>query len=289
MNYKKIDWAVVGTIAWVVLWLILLAIGFDSLEGFGGLGAFLSGIFAPLALLWFYKSYRIQSNELKLQREELTLQRQALQQSVLAQEGSEIALKEQSKAMKAQLSVVEKQLEITKQQLEISTEEKDINKPKFFVELSFIQLGQICDSNLNQKNFEVSFEYVNTRGQADIRDIECIVLRQNHTDFPIAKFLEQQLFKVTLDANIIKITSNFSLYNLAFEQTALGNYAQDNDETGKTINTMRRILIDILIRCQLSIYYESIHTGMGMEQYGFYIFNQDIILLRSNTQTISIP
>ncbi|MGP9491647.1 hypothetical protein, partial [Psychrobacter sp. AOP7-B1-24] len=88
---------------------------------------------------------------------------------------------------------------------------------------------------------------------------------------------------------IIKITSNFSLYNLAFEQTALGNYAQDNDETGKTINTMRRILIDILIRCQLSIYYESIHTGMGMEQYGFYIFNQDIILLRSNTQTISIP
>ena len=176
----------------------------------------------------------------------MTLQRQALQQSVLAQEGSEIALKEQSKAMSAQLSVVEKQLEITKQQLEISNLKiKDINKPKFFVELSFIQLGQICDSNLNQKNFEVSFEYVNTRGQADIRDIECIVLRQNHTDFPIADFLEQQLFKVTLDANIIKITSNFSLYNLAFEQTALGNDAQDNDETGKTINTMRRILIDI--------------------------------------------
>ncbi|WP_290178060.1 hypothetical protein [Psychrobacter sp. APC 3281] len=83
--------------------------GFDSVEGFGGLGAFLSGIFAPPALLWFYKSYRIQSNELKLQREELTLQRKALEQSVLAQKGSETALNDQSKALFRQLEIVENQ------------------------------------------------------------------------------------------------------------------------------------------------------------------------------------
>ena len=109
MNYKKIDWAVICTVIWVIFWLALLMKGFDSVEGFGGLGAFLSGIFAPPALLWFYKSYRIQSNELKLQREELTLQRKALEQSVLAQKGSETALNDQSKALFRQLEIVENQ------------------------------------------------------------------------------------------------------------------------------------------------------------------------------------
>lgn len=109
MNYKKIDWAVICTVIWIIFWLALLMKGFDSIEGFGGLGAFLSGIFAPLALLWFYKSYQIQSNELKLQREELTLQRKALEQSVLAQKGSETALKEQSKVLFRQLEIVERQ------------------------------------------------------------------------------------------------------------------------------------------------------------------------------------
>ena len=109
MNYKKIDWAVICTVIWIIFWLALLMKGFDSVEGFGGLGAFLSGIFAPLALLWFYKSYRIQSNELKLQREELTLQRKALEQSVLAQKGSETALNDQSKALFRQLEIVENQ------------------------------------------------------------------------------------------------------------------------------------------------------------------------------------
>ena len=96
MNEKRIDWAIIFTSLWIVFWLALLMKGFDSVEGFGGLGAFLSGIFAPLALFWFYKSYIIQSTELRLQREELTLQREVLQQSVLAQEGSEASLKIQS-------------------------------------------------------------------------------------------------------------------------------------------------------------------------------------------------
>lgn len=109
MNYKRIDYEVFITIGWVVFWLAFLAICFDRSEGIGGIGAFLSGIFAPLALFWFYKSYRIQSSELKLQREELTLQRKALEQSVLAQRGSETALKEQSEALFRQLEIIENQ------------------------------------------------------------------------------------------------------------------------------------------------------------------------------------
>tara|TARA_R110002126_G_scaffold219496_1_gene364979 strand:+ start:390 stop:1187 length:798 start_codon:yes stop_codon:yes gene_type:complete len=263
--------------------------GFDSVEGFGGLGAFLSGIFAPLALLWFYKSYRIQSNELKLQREELALQRKALEQSVLAQEGSETALKEQSEAMQAQLSIIEKQLEITEYQFETAIEEKNINRPKFFVEVTDIQLGQICDSNFNRKNIQITIEYLNKRGKADIRDIECMVLRQNHINSPIAKFLDQQLFIVTWNANNLTINSNFSLHDLAREQIMLGNYVQDGKDTGKLVYVMRKILMDILILCQLSIYYDSIRTGMGVEKYNFYIFNQAIILSKSSTQTISMP
>ncbi len=126
MNYKKIDWAVICTVIWIIFWLALLMKGFDSVEGFGGLGAFLSGIFAPLALLWFYKSYRIQSNELKLQREELTLQRKALEQSVLAQEGSETALKDQSKALQAQLNITGEQFEHYKNEL-------NAKKPNFIL------------------------------------------------------------------------------------------------------------------------------------------------------------
>lgn len=288
MNYKKIDWAVICTVIWIIFWLALLMKGFDSVEGFGGLGAFLSGIFAPPALLWFYKSYRIQSNELKLQREELTLQRKVLQQSVLAQEGSETALKEQSKAMKDQLSIIEKQLEITEHQFKISIEEKNINKPKFFGELSYTQLGRICEGNLNQKNLEIDIKYINKRGQADVRDIECMVLGQNHTNLPIAKFLQQQLFQVILNANNLTIKSNFSLHDLALEQIALGNYVKGVEETGKLINVMLRILIDILILCQLSIYYDSIRIGMGMEKYSFYVFNQTVILSESSTQAILI-
>lgn len=109
MNEKRIDWAIIFTSLWIVFWLALLMKGFDSVEGFGGLGAFLSGIFAPLALFWFYKSYIIQSTELRLQREELTLQREVLQQSVLAQEGSEASLKIQSNAIMRQLEIVESQ------------------------------------------------------------------------------------------------------------------------------------------------------------------------------------
>lgn len=109
MNNNKIDWAVVYTIVWILFCLALLMKGFDSIEGFGGLGAFLSGIFAPLALIWFYKSYIIQSTELRLQREELTLQREVLQQSVMAQEGSESSLKIQSDAIMRQLEIIESQ------------------------------------------------------------------------------------------------------------------------------------------------------------------------------------
>lgn len=126
MNYKKIDYEVVITIGWVVFWLAFLAICFDRSEGIGGIGAFLSGIFAPLALFWFYKSYRIQSSELKLQREELTLQRKALEQSVLAQEGSETALKEQSEALQAQLNITGEQFEHYKNEL-------DAKKPNFIL------------------------------------------------------------------------------------------------------------------------------------------------------------
>lgn len=112
MNKKKIDWAIFCTFLWIIFWLALLMKGFDSVEGFGGLGAFLSGVFAPLALFWFYKSYRIQSTELKLQREEITLQRKAFQESAIAQQGSKEALQKQSKALEAQLEITQKQFAI---------------------------------------------------------------------------------------------------------------------------------------------------------------------------------
>ncbi|ALF60015.1 hypothetical protein [Psychrobacter urativorans] len=126
MINKKIDWAVICTALWIIFWVSFFMKGFDSNEGFGGLGAFLSGIFAPLALFWFYKSYRVQTNELglqrqelELQREELTLQRKALEQSVMAQKGSEAALKAQ--------------LAITEQQFSAYLKEYEGRKPFFIL------------------------------------------------------------------------------------------------------------------------------------------------------------
>lgn len=185
MNYKKIDWTIIYTVIWIFFWLALLMKGFDSVEGFGGLGAFLSGIFAPLALLWFYKSYRIQSSELKLQREELTLQRKALEQSVLAQEGSETALKEQSKALEAQLHITAEQFEYYKSELNakkpyfiLVSSITSSNYTKYHSDESYgVDIKQ--PSNINPNNiigaFSIALDIKNIAGDCKLKDIKPIL------------------------------------------------------------------------------------------------------------------
>lgn len=128
MSEKKFDPSeTIGfyiTLCWLAFWGGILYIGLQAkVVNLGDLGAFISGIFAPVAWLWFYLSYRLQRNELKLQRqaldkqveeleftrEEISLQRQALEHQVIAQQGSEQALRKQSEAMTQQLEMTQTQ------------------------------------------------------------------------------------------------------------------------------------------------------------------------------------
>lgn len=236
MNYKKIDGAVIYTVMWITFWLALLMKGFDSIEGFGGLGAFLSGIFAPLALLWFYKSYRIQSSELKLQREELTLQRKALEQSVLAQKGSETALKEQSKALEAQLNITGEQFEHYKSEL-------NAKKPNFILvgtintKRTNFYLGESYGVDINKpasrdvtsqhivESFSINLTIKNIAGDCKLKDIKPIlpldiesclnVLVDANTDKDFCKIT----FLVTPRNNLKLESSDFKL---AYQQLIKG-------------------------------------------------------------------
>ena len=248
----------------------------------GDIGAILSGTFTALAWYWFIEAYLLQSKELTLQRKTLETQVEELKHSVQAQKGSEKALQEQSKVLAAQLKITEKQFSLL-------IEEKNINKPTFFVELTKLQLSQICDANINREKFEVTIHYSNKRGNADIRDIECISPRENTVKTPITKFLEQYLFEATSNLDTFTIKSDFSLYDLALEQIKLGNYINDVGELGKTLTVMQKILIDILLACELRIYYDSKRLGMGMEKCIFHVFNQNVRLSRNNIQIISVP
>lgn len=227
MNYKKIDWAVICTVIWIIFWLALLMKGFDRVEGFGGLGAFLSGIFAPLALLWFYKSYRIQSNELKLQREELTLQRKALEQSVLAQEGSEIALKEQSKALQAQLNITGEQFEHYKNELNakkpsfILVDAIHIRNTNFYsgdsygVDIKKPASRDVSDQHIIE-SVSMNLTIKNVAGDCTLKDIEPIL----STD--IANYLNI-LVKADTDKDFCKIVflvipiNNLKIKSMEFE------------------------------------------------------------------------
>ncbi|SJM37864.1 hypothetical protein A1019T_01849 [Psychrobacter pasteurii] len=106
------------TIIMLIVGALYACLHYSESNGIAEMGAFLAGIFAPIAWVWFLASYAIQSSELKLQRKELTLQRKALEtqveelkHSVQAQQGSELALKEQSEALKKQLEITLKQFE----------------------------------------------------------------------------------------------------------------------------------------------------------------------------------
>lgn len=236
MNYKKIDWAVICTVIWIIFWLALLMKGFDSIEGFGGLGAFLSGIFAPLALLWFYKSYQIQSNELKLQREELTLQRKALEQSVLAQEGSETALKEQSKALEAQLNITGEQFEHYKSEL-------NAKKPNFIL-IDFINIKNtnfysgdsygvdIIKSPLRDvsgqriiESISMSFTIKNVAGDCKIKDIKPTLLPNitNYLDILVTANTDKDFCKVVF---LVIPRENLNIkskdFELAYQQLIKG-------------------------------------------------------------------
>ena len=157
----KIDWGIFFTLSWLLFWFSLLMKGFNKEEGFGGLGAYISGVFSPLALYWFYIAYKLQSNaldrqveQIELNREELTLQRQSLEKqveelglsreelslqrkaleaqveelkhSVEAQQGSRKALSDQSQ-------VLQRQLKITSKQFEHYLQDREDKRPSFEV------------------------------------------------------------------------------------------------------------------------------------------------------------
>lgn len=126
-NHKNVNYekrASLFTLAWFLMCLYIGIIYLPEKPNWSGIGALLSGMFAPVAWVWFYVSYQLQRQELTLQRRELTLQRQALQQSVTAQQGSE-------KALSSQFDALKEQLNITKTQFDFFLEETEAKKPNF--------------------------------------------------------------------------------------------------------------------------------------------------------------
>ncbi len=123
--------AIIATITWCLVW-VGVAIRYYNLKDsnthitLSDIGGYISGVFAPIAWYWFYLSYRVQTEELKLQREEL-------RNSVDAQQGSEIALHQQADTLRVQTETLAEQLRIAKEQWEIQLREKEKNKPKFVV------------------------------------------------------------------------------------------------------------------------------------------------------------
>lgn len=138
------------TCAWLVLSIVIFYFYYshpsskDDHISIGEIGSFLVGVFAPVAWYWFYLSYKIQTEELRLQRQELA-------DSVIAQQGSEEALKQQYETMKEQSEALKEQLAITTKQWNVFLAEKEKSKPSFIIRTSSLRYCFIDTDTLNTK------------------------------------------------------------------------------------------------------------------------------------------
>lgn len=256
--------------------LIMLSIGLVfSVQHYGKtpsmaeIGAFLSGIFAPIAWVWFLASYAIQSSELKLQRkelnlqrkalekqveeleftrEEITLQRQALQHQVDTQKGSEQALLTQSE-------VLQEQLKITVEQIERANKERINNLPKFIIQSC--SLFDLVKDQIKQLDFCCELPIINIGSDAKLRFVEVHSLNLTDNVFRASINKENNLITINSSFNIIEYASN----------------CIDDSEFTDEVNTLDfkayklKAYIDILTKLELKIYYYSERTGSGLDEY----------------------
>ncbi|MDH7785069.1 hypothetical protein QBD01_001069 [Ochrobactrum sp. 19YEA23] len=108
------------------------------------MGAFLSGIFAPLAFAWLAWSVVMQSKELALQREELKLTREEMKEARAVAEATGLQVKAQAEAMTAQTDFIRWQFEEQK----IDSKEREITR--LFDALNAIIKTSISDETIIQ-------------------------------------------------------------------------------------------------------------------------------------------
>ncbi|SUD91010.1 hypothetical protein [Psychrobacter phenylpyruvicus] len=208
-NNLVVFFAGLFTIIMLIMGAFYAHLHYSEVNGMADIGAFLSGIFAPIAWVWFLASYAIQSSELKLQRKELTLQRQALEtqveelkHSVQAQQGSEVALKEQSEALK-------KQLDITAKQFQYYLEEKGAKQPLFEVidyQLFIKEEGRydpIKDQYLTTKELPDFFRVILANHKADCI-VKSVQVLQSDSDLSINTYPKLELRGGTYTDSFVK-------------------------------------------------------------------------------------
>lgn len=247
---RKIYSPITLTAIWVSLW-IVIAIFYFPLDNIGELGAYLSGVFSPLALFWFCLSYRLQGKELKLQREELTLQRKALIEQVSAQKGSQIALNNQVEILRDQSKRADKQLQI-------HIEDRESGKPLYIIN-PLTGLSFNCELyNKDMGSFGFTTSLLNIRAEARITLVEIshklLKSKGNSKKF----YIDLKNNKIqTLD-----VDSNFDM-DILFERSEASFSNLEHEQALKTLSEK------YLLECTLEIHYDSSRNGAGTDYYKF--------------------
>lgn len=268
INYEKRASIITGL--WLIFSIFTASRYVPTHPDWASIGALLSGIFAPIALTWFYVSYQLQRQELSLQREELklqrqalekqveelgftreeiTLQRQALQQQVAAQKGSEEALTIQSKTLQRQLEIIE-------QQNELAIENRRRNKPKFLIKNPSL-FDFIKDKVTKESVFSCEIPIINIGSDAKLRLVEV-----NSTDYMDGAFRA----KVNDDNSTICIRSIINTVEHAHNFIDEDSCKNNEGHLDFIIYKLKAYL-DILTKLTLTIYYYSESTGSGSDVY----------------------
>lgn len=261
------------------------------------IGDYLSGIFAPVALLWFIASYKLQTKELELQRKELS-------NSVKAQQGAEEALQEQVNAMKEQTNIMTEQFRLTLESMRKADEMRELGRPHFKIEREGINymLEDVERINSEKIFFKCIIPIMNIGSKADIiyisikhpKNGEKILTNATGDVGHFAYYIEAEY---DAEKSVIVVTSNFEIRDELKHRTDKGEFQQvrsyptsERLQWDQYKRGLEIIRMEYLQECSLKIISESPIYGIYADNYLFEKDNNgyNIELLNRVSQSYSV-
>lgn len=252
--------------AWIILGLEYFV--FQKLYGgkyisIGEVGAYLSGIFAPVAWYWFYLSFKIQTS----------------------------ALEQQTQASNVQFKLAEKNTQRADDQFELYLEDRRNSKPLFRLnDLNEVQFLYSPERGEIPLYFQCRFVINNIGAEAKINMIEVLHPLKGQL---IEPSLPSKYWMMTSKLeDTIEVSSNFPIENSA--RLTTGEF--DNSHYEMTSidylylpkqRLARKMCQEYLLQCQFIIYYASA-SGSGSDQYEFTLANDELIMVKLYRQSVRL-
>lgn len=278
---RKINYHHWLSIVWVMLgveFFIFQILNSEEHISIGEIGAYLSGIFAPVAWYWFYLSFKLQTS--------------ALEQQTRASNDQFKLSEINTKRADDQFKLSEINSRIANKQFEIYLEDREKRKPLFilgeFDEVIFLHSPERGETPLY---FQCRFSMTNIGAESPIKMIEVVHPFKGKLIEPSLSS-KYWMMASKFDNETIEVLSNLPIEDA--NRLATGEFDNSLYEVtspdflySPEIRLARKMCQEYLLQCKFIIYYAS-ESGSGSDEYEFILPSDNFILAKVYRQRVSL-